>query len=182
MTEPHQTSCPIIPVIDERLEYQASAPADHKIKVDKYNELLEDIYQREVELTKIKSALVDMREEIAEEARLLDGTSDHSETHDAAKDEEEEEEAENGKADEQLSDSSTKRANSKKIYKKTKGKAKGHVKRSKIADSELDAEWDYKLELLRNGSVKKDRRVSDASEKEVEMVPMRVKAGLTASH
>ena len=117
-----------------------------------------------------------MREEIAKEARLLDGTSDHNETHDAAKDEEEEE-GENGKVDEQLSDSSTKRDNSKKIYKKTKGKAKGHVKRSKIAESELDAEWDYKLELLRDGSVKKDRRVSDASEKEVEMVPMRVKAG-----
>lgn len=146
------------------------------MKVDKYNELLEDIYQREVELTKIKSALIDMRSEIAEEARLLEGTSD--ETHDAAKDDEEAEEEENGKEAGQLSDS---RDNLKRIYKKTKGKAKGHVKRSKMADSELDAEWDYKLELLRSETVKKERRASNASDKEVEMVPLRAKA-LTASH
>ena len=145
------------------------------MKVDKYNELLEDIYQREVELTKIKSALVDMREEIAEEARLLDGTTS-DEMHE--KDDEEVEEEENSKEAGQLSDGSK---NLKKIYKKTKGKAKGHIKRSKMADSELDAEWDYKLELIRSGSVKKERHASNASEKEVEMVPLRAKA-LTASH
>lgn len=145
------------------------------MKVDKYNELLEDIYQREVELTKIKSALVDLRSEIAEEARLLDS----DETRDASKGNEEEEEEEA----EQLSDSSgSKRDNLKKIYKKTKGKAKGHIKRSKMADSELDAEWDYKLDLLRSESVKKERRGSDGFEKEVEMVPMRAKTGLTTSH
>ncbi|KAF8797607.1 hypothetical protein BYT27DRAFT_7125228 [Phlegmacium glaucopus] len=180
MTESHQASSPIIPVIDERLAYQASAPADHKIKVDKYNELLEDIYQREVELTKIRSALVAMREEIAEETRILDGTN--NETRDAVKDEEEKDEDDNGKEAEQLSDSSSEKGK-KKNYKKTKGKGKGHIKRSKMADSELDAEWDYKLELIRSGSVKKERRASDASEKEVEMVPLRPKAGvMSASH
>jgi len=175
MTESYQTSTPIIPVIDERLGYQASAPTDHKMKVDKYNELLEDIYQREVELTKIKSALVDLRSEIAEEAQHLD------ETHDAAKgnDEAEEEEEE---AERHSDSSNSKKDNLKKVYKKTKGKAKGHIKRSKMADSELDAEWDYKLDLIRSESVKKERRASEANEKEVEMVPLRAKTGLTSSH
>lgn len=115
-----------------------------------------------------------MREEIAEEARMLDGIN--QETSDAVKDEKEEEEEEEA---EQLSDSSSEKGK-KKNYKKTKGKGKGHNKRSKMADSELDAEWDYNLELIRNGSVKKERRASDASEKEVEMVPLRAKA--TTSH
>lgn len=149
------------------------------MKVDKYNELLEDIYQREVELAKIKSALVDLREEIANETRLLDETSD--ETGDAAKGNEEAGKEEEEEA-EQLSDSSSsKKDNLKKTYKKTKGKAKGHIKRSKMADSELDAEWDYKLDLLRE-SVKKERRGSDAIAKEVEMVPLRAKTVLTTSH
>ena len=144
------------------------------MKVDKYNELLEEIYQREVELTKIKSALVELREEITEEAH--ETSSD--ETHDAVK---ENEEGEEGEEAEQLSDSSGKRDNLKKIYKKTKGKSKGHIKRSKMADSELDAEWDYKLDLLRSESVKKERRASETVEKEVEMVPLRAKTGLTST-
>lgn len=154
------------------------------MKIDKYNELLEEIYQREVELTKVKSALVDLREEIAEDTRVLNKTSD-DETSDAAKSNEEaaaaeEEEEEGG---EQHSDSSSsKKDNLKKVYKKTKGKAKGHIKRSKMADSVLDAEWDYKLDLLRSESVKKGRRGSDAVAKEVEMVPLRAKNGLTTSH
>ena len=148
------------------------------MKVDKYNELLEDVYQREVELTKIKSALRDLRSEIAEETRLLDETSD--ETRDAAKGDEEAEKEE--EAEQPSDSSSSKKDNLKKVYKKTKGKAKGHIKRSKMADSELDAEWDYKLDLLRGESVKKERRASDAFEKEVEMVPLRAKAVLTTSH
>ena len=151
------------------------------MKVDKYNELLEDIYQREVELTKIKSALVALREEITEEARLMDETTSDETRNDAKNNEEGEEEEEA----EQVSDSSSsKKDNLKKIYKKTKGKAKGHNRRSKMADSELDAEWDYKLDLLRSESVKKERRGSDGFEKEVEMVPMRAKTGstVTASH
>jgi hypothetical protein len=109
-----------------------------------------------------------MRSEIAEEARILDGTS--QETRDAVKEEEEEED--NNK---ELSDGSETSKKDKKIYKKTKGKSKGHIKRSKMADSELDAEWDYKLELIRNGSVK-ERRGSDAE------VPLRAKTDVSASH
>ena len=150
------------------------------MKVDKYNEYLEDIYQREVELTKIKSALVDLRSEIAEETRLLNETS--NETRDAAKGDEEAEKEEEEEAEQPSDSSSSKKDNLKKVYKKTKGKAKGHIKRSKMADSELDAEWDYKLDLLRSESVKKERRASDAFEKEVEMVPLRAKAVLIASH
>lgn len=144
------------------------------MKVDKYNELLEDIYQREVELTKIKSALVDLGSEIADETQLLDKTSD--ETGDAVKGSEEAEEEE--EAEHHSDSSSSKKDNLKKIYKKTKGKAKGHIKRSKMADSELDADWDYKLDLLRSDSVKKERRASEANEKDVEMVPLRAKTGL----
>ena len=115
-----------------------------------------------------------MDKEITEEARLLDGASD--ETPDAVKGEEEEEEEENGK---ELSDNgSDKGPKDKKVYKKTKGKSRAHIKRSKMVDSELDAEWDYKLDLMR-GSAKKERRASDASEKEV---PLRAKAGLATSH
>ena len=148
--------------------------------MDKYNELLEDIYQREVELTKIKSALVDLRSEIAQEAQLFNKTSD--ETRDAAKGNEEAEENDDEEAEHHSDSSSSKKDNLKKIYKKTKGKAKGHIKRSKMADSELDAEWDYKLDLLRSESGKKERRASEANEKEVEMVPLRAKTGLTTSH
>jgi hypothetical protein len=150
------------------------------MKVNKYNELLEDIYQREVELTRIKSALVDLRSEIAEEVQLLDKTSD--ETRDAAKGNEEVEEEDEEEAEHPSDSSSSKKDNLKKVYKKTKGKAKGHIKRSKMADSELDAEWDYKLDLLRSESVKKERRASEANEKEAEMVPLRAKTGLTSSH
>lgn len=149
------------------------------MKVDKYNELLEDIYQREVELTKVKSALVDLREEITEfeGTQLLDKPTD--ETHDAAKGNEEAEEEE---AEHHSDSSSSKREHLKKIYKKTKGKAKGHIKRSKMADSELDAEWDYKLDLLRSESGKKERRASEGNEKEFEKVPLRAKTGVTSSH
>lgn len=147
--------------------------------MDKYNELLEDIYQREVELAKIKSALVDLRSEIAEEAKLLYKTSD--ETRDAVKGNEEAEEDDEEEAEHHSDSSSSKKDNLKKVYKKTKGKAKGHIKRSKMADSELDAEWDYKLDLLRSESGKKERRASEANEKEVEMVPLRAKTGLTST-
>lgn len=177
MTESYQTSPPIVPVIDERLGYQASAPTDHKMKVDKYNELLEEIYQREAELTKIKSALVDMRSEIADEAQLLDKPSD--DTGDAVKGNEEAEEDVEEEAEHHSDSSSSKKDNLKKIYKKTKGRAKGHIKRSKMADSELDAQWDYKLDLLRNEPVKKERRASEANEKEV---PLRAKTGVASSH
>ena len=155
------------------------------MKVDKYNELLEDVYQREVELSKMKSALVDLREEIAEDTRLLNKTSD-DESVDAAKSNEEAAEEDEEEGAEQHSDSSSsKKDNLKKVYKKTKGKAKGHIKRSKMADSVLDAEWDYKLDLLRSESVKKERRGSDAvakDAKETEMIPLRAKTGLTTSH
>jgi len=170
MTEA-QTTAPIIPVIDERLGYQTNAPADHKLKVDKYNELLEEIYQREVELTKMKSALVDMRSEIGEEARILDGTSE--ETRDGIEDDEEEEEAEQVSDSNGSEKSKPQAPKDKKNYKKTKGKGKGN-RRSKLADSELDAEWDYKLELMRND--KREIRASDVSEE----VPLRAKTTVTS--
>jgi len=173
MSELIQASAPIIPVIDERLAYLPTAPREHKAKVEQYNELLEDIYQREVELSRIKSALVDMRDEIAEEARHLDGTSvlprDAAAALEAAKSESESDEAENVLSDSSGSSADKARKNPNSIgkpssaAKKTKGKF-GRLgnRHSKVPDAQLDAEWDYKLELGRGG--KKGRRGSEASE------------------
>jgi len=163
-------------VLQERLTFLASAPREHKAKVNEYNELLEDIYQREIELGRIKLALVDMRSEIVGEARHLEGTSvlprDAAAALEAARSESESDEAENV-----LSDSSgsseikpwkaTASAPSKvgAAAKKTKGKF-GRLgnRHSKVPDAQLDAEWDYKLELGPGG--KKGRRGSNASETE----------------
>ncbi|KAF8154104.1 hypothetical protein B0H34DRAFT_676958 [Crassisporium funariophilum] len=176
MTESHQTS-PIIPVIDERLGYDAKAPKDHKLKVEQYNDLLEDIYQREVELTKIKSALIAMRTEIDEDVRHMDGTS--TLPREVVKFAEEETEAEKDKDAESLSDSSDKGKKDKKSAKKAKAKGSKGSKKSRISDSELDAEWDYKLELSK-GSSKRERRASNASDVEVEMIPLRAKVALSS--
>ena len=46
-------------------------PNDHTVKVEKYNSMLEDVYQCEVELTNITPTLLDMCDQIAEEARIL---------------------------------------------------------------------------------------------------------------
>jgi hypothetical protein len=48
------------------------------VKVEKYNDMLEDIYQCEVELSNIKSTLLDMRDQIA-----AAGKSDSSESNEA---------------------------------------------------------------------------------------------------
>jgi hypothetical protein len=94
MDQVPQATTPIIPVIDashhellslhslirsqiyfqERLAYLPEAPLDHKAKIDQYNELLEDVYQREVELSRFKSALTNMRQEITEEVVHLSST------------------------------------------------------------------------------------------------------------
>ena len=44
------------------------------MKVEKYNGMLEDVYQCEVKLTNITPTLLDMRDQIAEEARILAGS------------------------------------------------------------------------------------------------------------
>jgi len=164
-----QTSAPIIPVIDERLDCPPTAPKDHKIKVQQYNELLEDIYQREVELSSIKSTLIDMREQIAQEARILKGTEagDLAQqvqavgTHDATKSDSSDSDAEHGVlSDSASSDKSRQDATKVKVAKKTKTKAKD-ARRSKVPDAQLGGDWDYKLELGR-GSMHRGRRASDA--------------------
>ncbi|KAH6904488.1 hypothetical protein BKA70DRAFT_1432242 [Coprinopsis sp. MPI-PUGE-AT-0042] len=66
------TQAPIIPVLDERLICPVDGEKEHRTKIDSYNELLESIYHRELELSKLKAGLVDMRHEIVEEAETLD--------------------------------------------------------------------------------------------------------------
>ncbi|RXW20147.1 hypothetical protein EST38_g5721 [Candolleomyces aberdarensis] len=63
---------PIIPVIDERLNFPKDATQDHKAKINTYNDMLEDIFIRELELAKLKASLVDMKVEIVEDAQTLD--------------------------------------------------------------------------------------------------------------
>jgi len=169
MTESYQTSPPIVPVIDVGVLRQPL------FAINKLSLGTSGIPSQRA--NKIKSALVDMRSEIADEAQLLDKPSD--DTGDAVKGNEEAEEDVEEEAEHHSDSSSSKKDNLKKIYKKTKGRAKGHIKRSKMADSELDAQWDYKLDLLRNEPVKKERRASEANEKEV---PLRAKTGVASSH
>ena len=173
--------------IQERIDCPTTAPKDHKLKVQQYNDLLEDIFQREVELSNIKSTLLDMRHEILEEARIFESTEpgvltaayaqqvQAAASHDAAR----------------LSDASSLASSSSdasssdvdpaeqagtaadvlggrsggakvKVAKKTKTKAKG-ARRSKVPDAQLGGDWDYRLDI----STKKVQRAgSDESESE----------------
>ncbi|KAF8901025.1 hypothetical protein CPB84DRAFT_1962186 [Gymnopilus junonius] len=183
MSEHFQASAPIIPVIDERLDYAPTAPQDHKIKVQRYNDLLEDIYQREVELSNIKSALLDMRQEITEEAHILENTdvngiiiaqqlqatqavgshdaarSDSSSLASSSSDASDVDSAERALA---VASAAEGRGVNVKVSKKTKTKAKS-ARRSKVPDARLGGEWDYKLDI----STKRAQRAgSDESESE----------------
>ncbi|KIM41713.1 hypothetical protein M413DRAFT_71147 [Hebeloma cylindrosporum] len=165
-----QMAAPIIPVIDERLAYLPTAPNDHKVKVEKYNDLLEVIYQRELELTSIKSTLIDMRDQIAEEARILDGTASvPPATLEAAG---KSDSSESDEAEHVLSDSSSgarrDAATAAKVAKKTKTKTKLN-RRSKAADAKLSGDWDYQLELGKGSISKRGRRPSDASDSDVRL-------------
>jgi len=158
-------TAPIIPVIDERLACPPTAPSDHKMKVEQYNELLEDIYQREVELSNIKSTLIDMRNQIAQEASIFDGAAGvpPASLESTASDSSESDEAEPV-----LSDSSggARRDATKKAAKKSKKAKLGH-RRSKVQDAQLSGEWDYNLELGKNS--KRGRRASSASDSDIRL-------------
>ena len=173
---------PIIPVIDvsslvtghyhyahrhnlqsfqERLAYLPEAPLEHKAKVDQYNDLLEDVYQRELELSRYKSTLTNMRQEIAEEVLHLSYTGVLP--IERAKSDSESDETENALSDSSGSPDDSKahrngeagRPRAKTGSKKAKRKFTRH---SKVPEAQLNAEWDYHLELGRG------RRGSAASE------------------
>ncbi|CAA7262095.1 unnamed protein product [Cyclocybe aegerita] len=178
MSDLIQAAAPIIPVIDERLAYRADAPSSHKARIDEYNELLEDIYQREVELSRVKSALISMREDIRSEERHLELTSGiaglglaHDAIASSSKSDASESDETGVLSDSSGSDRGRRDANialkslkpgAKKPFSKAK-MGKGSSKHFKVPDAQLDAEWDYKLELGRS-SGKRGRRASDASE------------------
>lgn len=136
------------------------------MKVEKYNDLLEDIYQREVELSNIKSTLLDMRDQIAEEARILDGGASvpPAKLEAAGKSDS----SEGDETEQVLSDSSSgarrDAATATKVAKKIKTKTKLGHRRSKVTDAQLSGEWDYELELGGGKSLitKRGRRPSDA--------------------
>lgn len=156
-----------ITIFQERLAYLPEAPLDHKAKIDQYNDLLEDVYQREVELTRFKSALTNMRQEISEEVVHLSSTGVLPPVPSATPVE--------GKSDSDsdaenvLSDSTSGSIGDSKAPRRPKTgskKAKRKFTRhSKVPDAELDAEWDYQLDL----SGKKGRRGSAASERNTQI-------------
>ncbi len=157
-----------VPFLQERLSYLPEAPHDHREKIDRYNELLEDVYQREVELTRFKSALLDMHQEITEEVQHLSSTgvlSPITTAIDAAKSESESEGAENVHSDSSGSSGDYKSRRNSSGRPSVKGGKK--IKRkfgrlgnrnSKVPEAQLDAEWDYRLDLGKKG-----RRGSDVS-------------------
>lgn len=111
--------------------------------------MLEVIYQRELELTGIKSTLAEMREMIAQEARIVDGTPIIAQETGSKSESESDIDAEHV-----LSDTSSEKAIKpyegsfaaavKKVAKKNK-KPKGS-RRSKVPNVELGGDWDYQLE------------------------------------
>jgi hypothetical protein len=140
------------------------------VKVEKYNDMLEDIYQREVELSNIKSTLLDMRDQIAEEARILDGTASvPPATLEAAG---KSDSSESDEAEQVLSDSSSgaHAATVTKVAKKIKTKTKLGHRRSKVTDAQLSGEWDFQLEFGGKSSIsRRGRRPSDASDSGVRL-------------
>lgn len=177
---------PIIPVIDvrrervlvisdallivsqERLAAPTTASPQHKAKVAEYNELLEVVYQRELELTGIKSTLAEMREMIAQEARIVDGTPTIAQEAGSKSDSESDIDAEHV-----LSDTSSEKAIKpfessttavKKVAKKNK-KPKGS-RRSKVPNVELGGDWDYQLE----GRGSRPARESEEEESDAEVL------------
>ena len=185
MDQSIQTAAPIIPVLDvsllapssyrhtdkngyplqERLNYIPNAPREHNAKIDQYNELLEDIYQREVELTRVKSALVDMRQELTDEVQHLSSTGVLPPVVSVeARSESESDDAGSVLSDSSGSGSARRNSIGKPFGKGKKVKGKfGRLgnRHSKVPDAQLDAEWDYELEIGRTG--KKGRRGSDSS-------------------
>lgn len=149
-----------------------TAPVDHKKKVQEYNEMLEDIYQREVELTKIKSHLLAMRDEIVEEAQIYGGAEamqsviaastilNMGSYDDDSFDGESTSGSDNVMSDGAASAGSTSIAPYKAAAKasKPKPKIKGTMKskgtgyrRSNVPEGQLGASWDYRLDVGRGG-------------------------------
>ena len=98
----------------------------------------------------MKSALEDMRQEIAEDAQSLVGVGVK-----AAETDVNGETSDNDSIDKEKKDK--KRGSRGKAIVKGKGKEK-----SKVAGTEMDVGWDYNLEL--SNSTKRGRRASDASD------------------
>ncbi|TFK24883.1 hypothetical protein FA15DRAFT_618808 [Coprinopsis marcescibilis] len=164
---------PMIPVLDERLVSPGDATRDHKFKIESYNDLLEDIYHRELELSKLKAGLIDMRAIIVEEAQTLDNNGTPivpgpatelggvpSESTDAAASE-----SDGGiSSDNSLTEKGPKGAMKKRRGSKGKFKCKGREK-VRISGEEMGQNWDYNVRSSRRTHL---RRASDASESDLE--------------
>lgn len=128
--------------------------------------MLEVRYQRELELTGIKSNLTEMLAMIAQEARIADGTPVVAQEAASKSDSESDIDAEHV-----LSDTSSEKAIKpfessaaaiKKVAKKNK-KPKGS-RRSKVPNVELGGDWDYQLE----GRGSRPARESEEEDSDVE--------------
>ncbi|KAF5326093.1 hypothetical protein D9611_000859 [Ephemerocybe angulata] len=164
---------PIIPVTDERLNYPLDADKVHKAKINDYNDLLEDIFHRELELAKLKASLIDMKVEIVEEAQTLDTTGNvilpsslrGGEPTDASKSDSSS--GEDGESDAGASgpaSGSEEGAAKKGALKKrrgSKGKSKGKG-RDATRTEERGASWDYNLNVA--GGARRGRLEDDAED------------------
>ncbi|KAJ3521839.1 hypothetical protein NMY22_g12144 [Coprinellus aureogranulatus] len=143
---------PIVPVIDERLHFPSDATKPHKDKINSYNDLLEEVFQRELELARLKASLVDMKVEIVEEAQTLDTTGQVISAESLKAGEADVESSESGEEAESDSaasgeDAAAKKDGSgKKKRRGSKGKSKGKGRVAMRAE-ERGANWDYNLNV-----------------------------------
>ncbi|EAU87603.1 hypothetical protein CC1G_09700 [Coprinopsis cinerea okayama7 len=167
---------PMIPVLDERLVCPTDGAKDHRSKIEIYNELLESLFHRELELSKLKESLLDMRTEIIEEAPTLDtngaalavsGPATELEAEGLSESAEESDGTGSGVVS-SASDSEVKASvrGGGKRKRGSKGKYKGKGReRVRISGEELGALWDYEVSPSKRQRV---RRVSNAGESDVE--------------
>jgi hypothetical protein len=158
------TSCDCL---QERLNFPTDATKDHKVKIHTYNDMLEGIFQRELELAKLKASLVDMKLEIVEEAQTLDpkgqvilpsSLKPDSESSDAASSSSSEGDSEALETDsasgEDVASKLAKPKNRKRRGSKGKSKGKG---RDPTRKEELGKDWDYNLSMA--GGARRVERV-----------------------
>ncbi|KAF8999773.1 hypothetical protein BDQ17DRAFT_1543435 [Cyathus striatus] len=138
----------MIPVTDERLEYHPKGNKEQKAKIDAYNDMVEDVYERKVELVRMEETLIDMRREILEENAILSGVVQvPAEESESEKEEESGEQvlSDSGSSD-KSGDKAAKKAEKKKTGFKSKAKSKGR-ERTKVGGARMDVDWDYRLDV-----------------------------------
>lgn len=131
-----------------------NATRDHQVKINIYNELLEDAFVRELELAKLKASLIDLKREIVGDAVTLDPTGQVIELSSllAINDEgsassDEAVESDSGSSDAGLRQSQGAKEKSLKKRRGSKGKANRRG-RDGTRKEQLSEGWDYNLSVV----------------------------------